>query len=130
MKLSKKTYYGLRAILTLAQAKTSLSIHAIAKKEHLPEDYLEKIFQKLRKAGIVEAKKGVEGGYLLARPAQKISAWDVIRELDGPLRTFSLFTRGELPCLNVSHCQTNEVLRKFENEIERSLSKITLASLI
>ncbi len=130
MKISKKAYYGLRAVLTLAQAEKPLSIHTIAKKEHLPEDYLEKILQKLRRAGLAEAKKGVEGGYLLNRPASKISVWDIIRELDGPIKTFSLPTKGTLPCLNVSHCQTNEVFRKFENEIEHSLSRIKLSSLI
>lgn len=129
MKISKKAYYGLRATLSLVKAKKPLSIHTIATSEHLPEDYLEKILQKLRSAGIVEAKKGVEGGYLLARPANKISVWDIVYELDGPIKTFALPKKGVLPCMNVSHCQTNELFRKFEQEIEHSLSRVKLSTL-
>ena len=82
MKVSKKAYYGLRAIVALAQANTALSIHTLAESEGLPEDYLEKILQHLRRANIVEAKKGVSGGYALARETKDISVWDVISDLD------------------------------------------------
>lgn len=130
MKVSKKAYYGLRAIVALAHAKKALSIHSLAEGERLPEDYLEKIFQTLRRAAIVEAKKGAEGGYTLARPAKEISAWDVLRELDGPPKTFSASQKGSLPCLQVSHCQTNQVWRALEEEIEKTLSKISIEKLI
>jgi len=130
MKVSKKAYYGLRAILALAQAEKPLSTHALAQAEHLPEDYLEKIVQQLRRAGLVEAKKGVSGGYSLAKPAETTTVWEILRELDGPLQIFLPPVKGTLPCLQPSHCQTNEVWRKLETEIEDSLSKITLASLI
>lgn len=130
MKISKKTYYGLRAVLALAQAEKPLSIHVLAETEHLPQDYLEKILQGLRRAGLVEAKKGTTGGYSLVRPSKDISVWEILQELDGPLKTFVPPIKGSLPCLQPSHCQTNEVWRLLETEIERSLSKITLESLI
>lgn len=130
MKISKKTYYGLRAVLALAQAEKPLSIHALAETEHLPQDYLEKILQSLRRAGLVEAKKGTAGGYSLVRPSKDISVWEILQELDGPLKTFVPPIKGSLPCLQPSHCQTNEVWRALETEIETSLSKISLASLI
>lgn len=130
MKISKKTYYGLRAVLALAQAEKPLSIHALAETEHLPQDYLEKILQSLRRAGLVEAKKGTAGGYSLVRPSKDISVWEILQELDGPLKTFVPPIKGSLPCLQPSHCQTNEVWRALETEIETSLSKISLASLV
>ncbi|MDD2766784.1 MAG: Rrf2 family transcriptional regulator [Candidatus Moranbacteria bacterium] len=130
MKISKKSYYGLRAILALAQTEKPLSIHLLAEKEHLPEMYLEKILQALRKANLVTAHKGVSGGYVLARRAEKISVWDVMAPLDGPTKIVPSPLRGTLPCLQVSHCQTNEVWRTLENKIENTLSKISLASLI
>lgn len=130
MKVSKKAYYGLRAVLALAQKKHPLSIHALAQAEHLPEDYLEKIVQQLRKIGLVEAKKGTTGGYSLARSPKGISVWEVLQELDGPFKTFVPPIKGTLPCLQPSHCQTNEVWRQLEKEIEKSLSAITLESLI
>lgn len=130
MKVSKKAYYGLRAALALAQAAKPLSIHALAESEHLPEDYLEKILQHLRRAGLVEATKGTAGGYMLARPKDTVSVWEILRELDGPIKTFAAPVKGTLPCLQPSHCQTNEVWRTLETEIETTLSRITLGSLI
>ncbi len=130
MKVSKKAYYGLRATLALAQATRPLSIHTLAETEHLPQDYLEKILQSLRRANLVEAKKGTAGGYSLARPATLVSAWEILQVLDGSIKTFVPPVKGTLPCLQPSHCQTNEVWRKLEIEIEQSLSRITIASLI
>lgn len=130
MKISKKAYYGLRAALALAQSGKSLSIHTIANAEHIPEDYLEKILQSLRRANLVMAHKGVAGGYSLARPAKEISVWDILCELDGPIKTFSAPIKGTLPCLQVSHCQTNEVWRTLENKVEETLSNISLDSLV
>lgn len=129
MKVSKKAYYGLRAVLALAQSDKPLSIHSVAETEHLPEEYLEKIVQQLRRVGLVEAKKGTGGGYSLTKPAKTTTVWEILKELDGPLQIF-LPPKGTLPCLQPSHCQTNEVWRKLEFEIESSLSKITLASLV
>lgn len=120
----------MRAILALAQAQKPLSIHALAQTEHLPEEYLEKIVQQLRRSGLVEAKKGMNGGYSLAKSAETTTVWEILRELDGPLQIFLPPVKGTLPCLQPSHCQTNEVWRKLETEIETSLSRITLASLI
>lgn len=115
-------------MVALAQAETPLSIHALAQTERLPEDYLEKILQNLRKSDIVKAIKGATGGYILNRASRSISVWDVLRELDGPIKTIPT-PKGTLPCLRVSHCQTNEVLRTLEQEIEKTLSKITLEQL-
>lgn len=129
MKVSKKAYYGLRAIVALAHANKALSIHTLAELEKLPKDYLEKILQSLRRTGLVEAKKGTAGGYALAREAKNISVWDVLSELDGPLKTFSAPIKGTLPCLQVSHCQTNQVWRILEKEIEKTLGKITIEKL-
>jgi Rrf2 family protein len=58
---------------------------AIAKAQGIPLRFLENILGDLRNAGIVESRRGVDGGYLLARPADKISLADVIRAVDGPL---------------------------------------------
>ena len=126
MKVSKKAYYGLRAVLTLAQTEKPLSIHTLAETEHLPEEYLEKILQQLRRAGLVEAKKGTSGGYSLVRRAKDLNVWDILRELDGPIQMFMPPVKGSLPCLQVSHCQSNQVWRTLEQEIEKTLTDLTL----
>lgn len=132
MKISKKAYYGLRAVLALVERGQPLSIHSLATLEHLPEDYLEKILQGLRRAGVVEARKGVQGGYGLAKRASEISVWEIVRTLDGPMHTFEPPTEkhGALPCPHVSHCQSNEVWRILEREIEETLSHISLAHIM
>ncbi len=130
MKLSRKTYYGLRACLALAQAHETLSIQVLSDREGIPFGYLEKIFQTLRKADIVEAKKGTTGGYTLSRKPEDISVWSILETLEGPLKTFSASEDGKLLCLHVSHCQTNEVLRTLDTALEKSLSEVSLAQLL
>lgn len=130
MKLSRKTYYGLRACLALAQTKDFLSIQALSEQENIPFGYLEKILQTLRKKGVVEAKKGTTGGYSLTSTPAHTSVWAIIEALEGPLKTFPAAEDGKLLCLHVSHCQTNEVLRTLDKAIENSLSHISLTNLL
>lgn len=128
MKISKKAYYGLRAMVSLADADGPVSAHDLALQERIPEDFLEKILQKLRKAGLVESKKGVEGGY--AFTDKKPSVWDILRTLDGPVRTFTPpLGTGTLPCDFPSHCRTNAILRQVEEAVERTLSGMTIEHL-
>lgn len=131
MKISKKAYYGMRAAIRLASTEYPVSVHDLAMTERLPEDFLEKILQKLKKSGIVVAKKGAEGGYSLAQPACEVSAWDVLSALDSPFPRINPPTpKGVLPCSIPSHCQTNEIWRILETKMEKTLSDITLDSLI
>ena len=65
MKVSKKAYYGLRAIVGIAHFG-EISAHALAREENLPEEYLQKILQQLNKAGVICSEKGASGGYALA----------------------------------------------------------------
>lgn len=125
MKISKKAYYGLRAAISLADADGPVSARELAEREHIPEDFIGKILQKLRRVGIVESTKGVDGGYALTRPS--VSVWDILFALDGPFQTFSPpLGEGTLPCGFPSHCRTNDILRRLEDEIEKTLSEMTI----
>jgi Rrf2 family protein len=126
MKLSKKAYYGLRASLALLNAKEPLSIHLLAEQEHIPEDYLEKILQELRRKGVLTSKRGTAGGYTLA--TQNPSAWDIVSALDGPLKMYPAL-KGTLPCYQETHCQTNALFRTLEDSFENTLKNISLNSL-
>ena len=128
MKLSKKAYYGLRASLALAKAKTPLSSHAIAEIEGISPTYLEKILQTLRKHDVVEAARGTKGGYILTGP--HISAWDVVSALEGPLTIYPSCIKGILPCFQPTHCQTNAIFKKKKKSFETTLKKIPLSSLV
>ena len=81
MKLSTKTRYGLRALLELVRqydGRTPLSITDIASKENISERYLEQLFLKLRRDGLIESVRGPQGGYLLSRAPMEITVAEVV----------------------------------------------------
>ena len=88
MRVSAKTDYALRAAVELAAAHgdgTPVKGERLATTQSIPLRFLENILLQLRHAGIVESRRGADGGYRLARPAAEISLADVIRAIDGPL---------------------------------------------
>jgi Rrf2 family protein len=85
MHIPAKVEYGLRALLTLTAAGVPQTAERLAEEQGLPPRFLGAILADLRRAGLVASQRGAEGGYRLARPAEKISVADVIRCLDGPL---------------------------------------------
>ena len=87
MRISAKTDYALRAAIELASldADDPVKGEQLATAQGIPLRFLENILSDLRNAGIVESRRGVEGGYLLARPASEIALADVVRAVDGPL---------------------------------------------
>ena len=87
MRISAKTDYALRATIELAALDSDDPVkgEAIATAQGIPLRFLENILGDLRNAGIVESRRGVDGGYLLARPADQIALADVVRAVDGPL---------------------------------------------
>jgi Rrf2 family protein len=85
LKLSKRTEYGVRAIVQLARSQPGTYIQSkdLAQQERLPNKFLESILLALRRGGFLESKIGREGGYRLAREARAISVGDLIRRLEG-----------------------------------------------
>ncbi len=132
MKVSHKASYGLRALAGLSRHSASISAHILAREEHIPEDYLEKILQHLKRSGFVISEKGVRGGYALAKPPERITSWEVIESLDGGFQTSSrpVFSGTLSPCPILSHCATKNVWEQLESVIKNTLSKVTLADLV
>jgi Rrf2 family protein len=87
VRVSAKTDYALRAALELAAAPDEKPVKGerIATAQAIPLRFLENILMQLRHAGLVESRRGAEGGYRLARPAGDVTLADVIRAIDGPL---------------------------------------------
>src|SRR4051794_26776018 len=87
MRVSAKTDYALRAAVELAAAPegTPVKGERLSTSQSIPLRFLENILLQLRHAGIVESRRGADGGYRLARPAAEITLADVIRAIDGPL---------------------------------------------
>ena len=88
MRVSAKTDYALRAAVELAAAHANgapVKGEKLATTQSIPLRFLENILLQLRHAGIVESRRGADGGYKLARPPEEITLADVIRAIDGPL---------------------------------------------
>ena len=85
MNFSKKSRYGLRALIDLSvySKESHVALAAIAERNSISPQYLEQVFAALRKAGIIKSVKGPQGGYLLAKPATKISVAEILRALEG-----------------------------------------------
>ena len=87
MSVSSKCYYALRAIYALAEHNSPepLKIAEIADREQIPIRFLEVILGQLKGGGFVQSRRGAEGGYRLARPADRITVGDIMRYVDGPI---------------------------------------------
>ncbi len=96
MEISARTMYGLRALVTLAGARTHtpMSIQLISEREKLPSKFLEGIMADLKRGGFVRSRRGANGGYLLARPASEITILQVLRHLDGPVAPLPIEDRS------------------------------------
>ena len=106
----------------------SVSLHAVAEREQLPEAYLEQLVAILRKAGLVTGKRGAGGGYTLARDPSAITAGDVVRALEGPIEPQVCTAEGDpvLNCVREQDCGTRAVWHKLQATIARALDGMTL----
>ena len=130
LKLTKKADYGLMAMKHLAERGRGEACSAkdVADAYGIPQEALAKILQRLVKAGLLNSQHGTNGGYTLARAASKISAFEVIRAIDGPLFITSCVTvRGE--CGQTDRCTIREPLRRVNQSIEDVLRRITISEM-
>lgn len=132
MKISAKSQYGLRAMVYLAKFQDKISsLKVISKAEDISFDYLEKIISKLEKAGLVKAKKGVQGGYFLIKSPQKIKLGQIIRALDGEMALVRCIAKEKrYLCPKKRKCLTKNFWKKIQNSLNSALNSITLADLI
>lgn len=137
MRLSAKTKYGVRAVFDIAyhaQEEPGVAIQAkdIALREQIPLRYLEQIFQDLRRAGIIESKRGPKGGYLLKRTPKDLSLAEIVGVLQGPIRElFSLDDgEGDAERRPTSHDVTSALWEDLGTVLTDWFDKITLADLV
>ena len=126
MQISKKAEYGLRAMLYLAKnPKKIIPLKEIAKKERVPFDFLEKIMAELQKANLVKAKKGVQGGYFLAKPAKKITPGDIVLVLEENMAL--VHCSG---CPMAGKCTSEDVWGEVQQSMDNTLNSVSLADLV
>ncbi len=121
MRVSAKTDYALRAAVELAAEEGGAPVKGerLATSQRIPLRFLENILLQLRHAGIIESRRGADGGYKLARNPEEITLADVIRAIDGPLAGVS----GERP-QNLSYAGAAEPLRDVWIAVRASLREV------
>jgi len=131
MKISTRGRYGLRALIDLAlnQEDKAIPLREISEREKISEQYLEQLFASLRKAGVVSSVRGAHGGYLLNRDPAEITAGDVIRILEGPIRPVNCIA-DDFNCEQEEECVTHELWGILSEQIEGVLDSYTLADLM
>jgi len=132
VKLSTKGKYGVKALFELAmhQGAGPISLRTIAERQGLSEHYLEQLAAPLRRAGIITAVRGAQGGYMLARPASQITVGDIIRVLEGPVGYTDCATEGEPDPECASACPVHGVWERVTREISKVIDSITLQDLV
>jgi Rrf2 family protein len=133
--LSRRSKYGLKALLMLAQrsGRGPVLVSDLAETDALPKKFLEAILLDLKRHGLVESKKGKGGGYFLRLPPEQITAGDVIRALEGPLALVpcvsqTAYTRC-VECLDEETCGVRLVLREVRDATAKILDNRTLAEI-
>jgi Rrf2 family cysteine metabolism transcriptional repressor len=137
MMFSTKAEYGIRVMAHLARHDGSepISLGSIADAERLPLAYLEHLVQRLRKAELVESRRGAYGGYTLARPAADITMAEVVAALEGdiaPIECITADADGVLTCARegAEPCPTKLLWTRVQGSIVRTLNEMTLDDLV
>jgi Rrf2 family protein len=110
-------------------ADGAVSLSAIAERQQLSQAYLEQLFQRLRKVGLVTSSRGRSGGYELARPAGEISVAEIMQAVEEPTR-MTRCDGGQFGCVGGEKCLTHELWSALGDHIAGFLSGITLAAVI
>ena len=140
MMFSTKAEYGVRVMVHLAREgdgtdPAPISLGSIADAEGLPLAYLEHLVQRLRRAELVESRRGAQGGYSLARPAEAITMAEVVAALEGeiaPIECITADADGAVVCAREGEapCPTKLLWTRVQGSIVRTLNDMTLADLV
>jgi Rrf2 family cysteine metabolism transcriptional repressor len=139
MMFSTRAEYGVRVMVQLARRSDGqpVSLAGIAAGDGLPVAYLEHLVARLRKAGLVDSRRGARGGYLLARPADEITMAEVVEALEGSIAPIECITQGadgHLVCsreVEADHvCPTKLLWTRVRASIVGTLQDTRLSDLV
>ncbi len=134
MKLSLRGEYALRALLVLGLQydQPVVRIQAISSHQNIPKRFLEQILNDLKSAGIVQSKRGVAGGYRLAKPPEAITLAAVVRHIEGALAPVSCVSERfyeKCSCPDESRCAIRSVMKEIREAVVKIAETITIAEL-
>ena len=133
MKISYKTDYALKTMLELAlnYNKGVFSIQDLSKKGDIPGKFLEQVLLILKKGGFVDSKRGVSGGYFLARSPGKITIGEVIRFIEGPIEPITCANKKRYDaCRDFKSCVFRDIWNQAYTAISLIVDTVTFAELV
>ena len=134
MRLSLRGEYALRALLVLGlnYDQPLVRIQAISDQQNIPKRFLEQILNDLKSAGIVESRRGVAGGYRLAKRPEEITLAAVVRHIEGALAPVSCVSEQfyeKCSCPDESRCVIRSVMKEVREAVVRIAERVTVAEL-
>src|SRR5438477_9732759 len=134
MKLSLRGEYALRALLVLGlnYDLPVVRIQAISDQQNIPKRFLEQILNDLKSANLVQSKRGVAGGYRLAKRPEEISLAAVIRHIEGALAPVSCVSERfyeKCSCPDESRCAIRSVMKEIRQAVVQIAERVTIAEL-
>jgi len=130
MEIKRRTDYAIRMLLTIAghNNREPLSISQVSKSDKVPYQFARSIQHDLAQAGLLTTTRGAHGGSRLAKPAEKITLFDIVRAMQGPL-VFSPCGIDPGWCERFNYCTVHNVWNKLDVEIRHQLEVVTLKDL-
>lgn len=134
MKLSVRGEYALRAllVLTMHYGDQVVRIQTISEEQKIPRKFLEQILNDLKNMGAVESKRGLNGGYRLARPPENITLASVVRHVEGALAPVSCVSDRfyeRCTCPDEATCPIRDAMKEVREAVVKIMEKVTLADL-
>jgi Rrf2 family transcriptional regulator, iron-sulfur cluster assembly transcription factor len=132
MQLSTRGRYAVMAMAELAghEDDRAVSLAAIAERQQISRPYLEQLFARLRRRGLVNSVRGPGGGYRLARPAADLSVADVVIAVDEPLRAIRCSGSGVGCMKGGARCITHDLWEETGRQIHQYLAAVSLADVL
>ena len=135
MKITAQEEYGLRILIRIAGCKDAegMSIPQLSEAEGISDHYIAKLTRILRMEGLINSTPGYKGGYVLARPSQKININEVLKALGGALfdKKFCGTHAGTLKlCTNSVDCSARSLWQMIQFSVDQLLDKVSLADLV
>ena len=134
MRLSLRGEYALRALLVLGLNYDQPLVHiqSISDQQNIPKRFLEQILNDLKSAGFVQSRRGVAGGYRLAKPPEEITLAAVVRHIEGALAPVSCVSEQfyeKCSCPDESRCAIRSAMKEVRDAVVRVAERITIAEL-
>ncbi len=134
MRLSLRGEYALRAMLVLGlnYGDDVVRIQTISDQQNIPKRFLEQILNDLKSAGIVQSKRGIAGGYRLAKDPKQITLASVVRHIEGALAPVSCVSQNfykKCTCPDESRCAIRSVMKEVREAIVAVAERVTIAEM-